>query len=245
MKNNIVTLWGSPGSGKTLTSIKIAKCLAEHRKNVIIVSCDMDAPTMPLVFPDISDDSPSLGYLLELSSLSPISVLKHCVPFAKNKYISLLGYKSKENIKTYHQFDSYHAQELFSILKELADFVVIDGISHIADNPLMIAALSCADISLKIVNPGLKGLLYLQSQKPLLQNNQLGNQINIVNNVFPSQSTTLTSEFMGGHSYILPHVPFLIEQYDTGQLLDTVFGKNAKQYEMEIRYLTKEITKNI
>ena len=36
----VVAVWGSPGSGKTITAVKIAKMLSARKKNVILLLCD-------------------------------------------------------------------------------------------------------------------------------------------------------------------------------------------------------------
>ena len=42
----MLAVWGSPGSGKTVTAVKIAKMLSARKKNVILLLCDMTAPTL-------------------------------------------------------------------------------------------------------------------------------------------------------------------------------------------------------
>lgn len=43
----ILAVWGSPGCGKTVTAVKIAKNLAAQKKNTVLLLCDMTAPMMP------------------------------------------------------------------------------------------------------------------------------------------------------------------------------------------------------
>ena len=44
----ILAVWGSPGCGKTVTAVKIARHLAAQKKNTVLLLCDMTAPiTMP------------------------------------------------------------------------------------------------------------------------------------------------------------------------------------------------------
>ena len=37
----VLAVWGSPGCGKTVTAVKIAKHLASQKKNVALLLCDM------------------------------------------------------------------------------------------------------------------------------------------------------------------------------------------------------------
>ena len=47
----ILAVWGSPGCGKTVTAVKIAKHLAAQKKNTVLLLCDMTAPMMPCICP--------------------------------------------------------------------------------------------------------------------------------------------------------------------------------------------------
>ena len=47
----IFAVWGSPGCGKTVTAVKIAKHLAAQKKNTVLFLCDMTAPMMPCICP--------------------------------------------------------------------------------------------------------------------------------------------------------------------------------------------------
>ena len=44
----ILAVWGSPGCGKTVTAVKIAKHLAAQKKNTVLLLCDMTAPTVTM-----------------------------------------------------------------------------------------------------------------------------------------------------------------------------------------------------
>ena len=47
----ILAVWGSPGCGKTVTAVKIARHLAAQKKNTVLLLCDMTAPMMPCICP--------------------------------------------------------------------------------------------------------------------------------------------------------------------------------------------------
>ena len=44
----VVAVWGSPGSGKTTMAVKMAKYLADKKRNVVLLLCDMTAPCCPV-----------------------------------------------------------------------------------------------------------------------------------------------------------------------------------------------------
>ena len=47
-KGGVLAVWGSPGSGKTTVAVKLAKYLADRKRNVSLLLCDMTAPMLPL-----------------------------------------------------------------------------------------------------------------------------------------------------------------------------------------------------
>ena len=62
---NVVAVWGSPSSGKTTVSVKLAHYLASRKKNVILLLCDMVSPPLPcLCGPSDLVEEHSLGSIL-------------------------------------------------------------------------------------------------------------------------------------------------------------------------------------
>ena len=51
LNSGVLAVWGSPGSGKTIVATKIAKYLADKKKNAVLLLCDMTAPMLPCICP--------------------------------------------------------------------------------------------------------------------------------------------------------------------------------------------------
>lgn len=73
----ILAVWGSPGCGKTVTAVKIAKNLAAQKKNTVLLLCDMTAPMMPCICPpsELEVDK-SLGSIFAAQHIS-VNLIKH------------------------------------------------------------------------------------------------------------------------------------------------------------------------
>lgn len=73
----VLAVWGSPGCGKTVTAVKIAKHLASQKKNVVLLLCDMTAPMMPCICPpsELECDK-SLGSIFVAQRIS-VNLIKH------------------------------------------------------------------------------------------------------------------------------------------------------------------------
>ena len=47
----VLAVWGSPGCGKTTVAVKLAKYLADRKKNVVLLLCDCTTPMLPCICP--------------------------------------------------------------------------------------------------------------------------------------------------------------------------------------------------
>ena len=65
MNGRIVCFWGSPGSGKTITTLAVAAALAKKKKNVIVFSGDKLTPALKVYLPSVEiTGKNSIGPLL-------------------------------------------------------------------------------------------------------------------------------------------------------------------------------------
>jgi Ni2+-binding GTPase involved in maturation of urease and hydrogenase len=60
--SKIITVWGSPNSGKTTLSVKLARELSKDN-DVILLSTDIVAPPVGMLLPYIKEKDRSLGRL--------------------------------------------------------------------------------------------------------------------------------------------------------------------------------------
>lgn len=98
----VLAVWGSPGCGKTVTAVKIAKHLASQKKNVALLLCDMTAPMMPCICPpsELECDK-SLGSIFAAQRIS-VNLIKHNLTTHKKlSYLTVLGLRKGENEYTY------------------------------------------------------------------------------------------------------------------------------------------------
>jgi len=76
-QEGILAVWGSPGSGKTVTAVKLAKHLADRKKNVVLLLCDMTAPMLPCICPPSElQGEHSLGSILAAAHVTE-PLIKH------------------------------------------------------------------------------------------------------------------------------------------------------------------------
>lgn len=241
--NQILAVWGSPGSGKTTLSVKIAKELEALKYSVALVLCEDELPMLPILLPNGKQSHPSLGHLLALPRISQAEILKHSVPYGNRGNISLLGYKHEDYETLYPEYSDSMARNFLISLTRLCDKVIIDCSHRLLENVLTAVSLATADAVLRVVNADLKSSTYISSQRQVLTDAKFhyDDQITVLNNVMPTQPDTVYSEIFGGASYILPHIPSIEEQFESGKLAESLFGRDARKYEPVVKAIIREV----
>ena len=242
----ILAVWGSPSSGKTVTAVKIARELSLNRKNVAVVFCDGVCPALPTVLKTKKPVEGSIGEVLAAPNVTQELILKNCECPAKNPYLSFIGYKAGENVFTYADYAKERAVDLLVLMRHIADCVVVDCASSLTDSIMSTAALEVADAVLRLGSCDLKGVSYFMSSLPLIADRRFKPEkhIRVLSNVKPRQDSGGYENTYGGVSYKLPHVAAIEEQFYSLSLLDGLSGKEAKTYETVIREIAEGVFAN-
>lgn len=244
LHGGVLAVWGSPGSGKTTVAVKLAKYLADKKKNVILVLCDMTAPMVPCVCPPTDlEYEKSLGSILSAPHVTETLVKYNMITHKKMAHLSMIGMLKGENEYTYASYSKIQAQEFIECLRKIAPFIIIDCGSYIANDILSAFALLECDSALRLVNCDLKSISYLSSQLQLLQNSKwdIEKQYKVASNVKANHGIDQLSGAMGSFAFKLPYSEELEEQYLTGNLLEDLSMKNSRAFRKEIEKITKEV----
>lgn len=107
----VLAVWGSPGSGKTTVAVRLAKYLADKRRNVILLLCDMTAPMLPCICPaaDLECER-SLGSVLAAAHVSENLVKNNLVTHKRLGYLTMLGMLKGENERSLFQSAGWDLQ---------------------------------------------------------------------------------------------------------------------------------------
>lgn len=102
LHGGVLAVWGSPGSGKSTVAVKLAKYLADKKKNVVLVLCDMTAPMLPCICPpsDLEFEK-SLGSILSAVHVTEPLIKYNMITHKKISYLTMLGMLKGENEYTY------------------------------------------------------------------------------------------------------------------------------------------------
>ena len=239
-EGGVLAVWGSPSSGKTVVSVKLAEYLAKKKKNVLLIFADMTAPPLPCVCAasDLEGER-SLGSILAAAHVTENLIRKNCMFYRKNDYLSMAGMLKGENVFTYPPYEQEQAAELILQAREVAPYVIIDCTSDI----LSAVALMEADTVLRLVNCDLKSISYLSSQLPLLRDNKwdADRQLKAASNVKQQEASSHMEQLLGSVAFQIPHSSEVERQYLEGELLAGLCLKESRAFRKEIEKIAKEV----
>ena len=79
----VITVWGSPDSGKSMFCCILAKALTRDKRKAIIINADMNVPMLPVWLPEqIIQTNTSIGQVLSSVEIdtSPVSYTHLTLP---------------------------------------------------------------------------------------------------------------------------------------------------------------------
>lgn len=239
---NMLAIAGSPGSGKTTLSIKLAAEIAKKKKNVIVVCGDPFVPSIPFLLPMDTEQEVSLGALLTAPTMTQEKILKACVPVPANEYISLLGYRMGENLMSYPKVTREKAVEFLVCLRHLADYVILDCTSVFEADVFSILAMEMADRVLCMGTSNLRGISYFKSHAGMLDGRaDDGKYISVIGNFKDGQEWEVVAGQYGGAGFLFPYVAELEQQYDEAGLWSPMSSKEAAPFQTELKKLLAEV----
>lgn len=240
----VLAVWGSPGCGKTVTAVKLAKALADKKRNVALLLCDMTAPMLPCICPPSElECERSLGSILAAARIGENLIKHNMITLKRQGFLTILGMKKGENEYTYPPYTEKQATELLRGLREIAPYVIIDCGSYIANDILSAVALMEADSVLRLANCDLKSVSYFSSQLPLLKDAKwdADKQYKVAANVKPQQAADHIGQVLGSVAFRLPYSGELEEQYLAGNLLANLTMKDSRPFRRELERILGEV----
>lgn len=164
----VITVWGSPGSGKSMFCCILAKALTRDKRKAIIINGEAGTPMLPIWLPEqIIETGASIGQVLSSVEIDTSLVASHVTVLKTYPFIGLMGYSAGENPLSYPETDYSMVLQLVSAASKLADFVILDCGSNMT-NVFTPAAIESGELVVRILTPDLKGVNYLKAHQPLL-----------------------------------------------------------------------------
>lgn len=240
----VLAVWGSPSSGKTTISVKLAKYLADKKRNVILLLCDMTTPMLPCICPSSDlECERSLGSILAAAHITDTLIKQNCITHKKMSYLTLIGMLKGENVFTYPPHSPELAIELIDHLRNIAPYIIIDCGSYIANDILSSVSLMEADSVLRIASCDLKSISYLSSQLPLLRDHKwdCDKQYKVASNIKTNEASEHIEQVLGKVVFKIPHSDEVAGQALEGNLFQDLNLKDSRSFRKEIEKISKEV----
>jgi len=234
----MIAVWGTPNSGKTAFSMKLAEhlYLTGRRKQVkvVVVFTDVTTPTMPVIFPLYrSDDIYSLGDLLAKTTITADDIFSYTTLIKGKENFGVIGYRETENRHSHPEYTKEKAQSFLRILVSNTDYTIVDCMTNPDDSVLSETALEEANRSVKLVTPDLKCLSYSMSQnKHLFARGYMPpTQISVINTPVQAFSMPVSDvrSHLGKIDFTLPFSTALAEQSLEGTMSEELRDRKYMQ----------------
>lgn len=240
----LLAVWGSPGSGKTVTAVKLAKALADKKRNVALLLCDMTAPMLPCICPpSVMECEGSLRSILAAAQIGENLIKHNMVTLKRLSFLTILGLQKGEGEYSCPPYTEKQAKELLYGLREIAPYVIVDCGSYIANDILSAVTLLEADSVLSLANCDLKSVSYFSSLPPMFKDSKWSTDrlYKTAANVKSQQNADHIGQVLGGVAFRLPYSQELEEQYLAGNLLADLTLKDSRPFRKALERIIGEV----
>ena len=238
----LIAVCGSPDSGKTTLSLKLAQEIYTQNKSkssVIFISTDLCVPVMAYIFPNGKDENlHSLGKALDKTDIFKEDIIRQFVNVNTMKNFAYLGFKLGENKYSYPTPTEDKVVQLLNAARASCDYVIVDCSSYEEDIIGRIAKRDC-DIAIQLFNPDIRCITYYAScvnQFMMIEGKSV-KVLNIMDNDLYLPIEEAKKHFKD-IKYSLPYSRELKKQMITGTLSE---GLHDTKYRAELRKLIKEV----
>ncbi|MBQ6263177.1 MAG: ATP-binding protein [Clostridia bacterium] len=236
----LIAVCGSPNSGKTTCALKLAQEIYHAKKtSVFFVSPDMNVPCMAYLFPNGKDaELFSLGVALDKTDIYKEDILSQTVNVKTMQNFGFLGFKLGENSYSYPRPTEDKVTEMFTVIKESAEYIIVDCTCERDDIISSIAKRDC-DCAIQLFTPDLRCISYYAScvNQFLMIEDRKVKVLNIMDNdiYLPIHET---ETHFHGMDFSLPYERDLKQQMITGTLSERL---GSCKFRAEVEKLAKAV----
>ena len=224
----VITVYGSPSSGKTALSVKLANRMSKTRKvNTGVLFSSIFPSPVSYIFPGfIERDFISIGEVLSKENILEEDVLSSLISPAQSGHICFSGYSSFDHPGSYPQTDMKRCSEYIKLLSENLDYLFIDTDTFVHNSLLSKAALMASGEKICAVSTDIKGCSWLSSSRAQITSSPQ-DEILVLNDT-SGLDAPISPESKNTESKCRISMPFssdLDSQFQSGSLLK---GNNPK-----------------
>lgn len=243
----LITVWGSPGSGKTTLSLEIAKLFAKQtQKNCLVIFTDDLTSPLNYLFPSLEDKGGSLGKIIATAGFYQDELIKSLVYHPDYKYLCFLGYRKNETRYNYPEISEMQVLDLFVSLGQMVEYVIVDCKTDFSVEPITQYALNEGKC-IQVGGGDLKSISYFQNMHYLTKAYDGIRERNckVVNNLWDFDVWRAVAEQYGDVDFFFPFCMEIQEHYlEEKSLLSLNDSKYNREFISElsglIDYLSNE-----
>lgn len=169
----VITVWGSPGSGKSMFSCILAKALTRDKRKAIIINAEISVPMLPVWLPEqIIQTNASVGQVLSSVEIDTTLVASHVTVLKSYPFIGLMGYSAGENPLSYPEVKYAMVLQLVNAAAKLVDFVILDCSSSMT-NVFTPAAIESGDLVIRLLKSEWRLIIMTKSKKSIVMHGML------------------------------------------------------------------------
>ena len=238
--STLIAVWGSPNSGKTTFTTKLATAIyANYQATVAVLYTDLESPVLPVIFPnERNEDLGSVGVPLSKIEVDTDDIVRNAVTVKTKTNLIFLGYKAGENRFTYPRYGRSKVEEFLEKLCSLADVIIVDCPSNLENNVLASVCVEKADQIIRLASPDLKSISFYLSQIPVYTDSHYRLEEHIQGLNTPNADVFMPVEEAKAHlkdvRFTVPYCRDVKLQMQTGRLMETTSDKAFEKRMMEI-----------
>ncbi len=178
----IIAVWGSPGSGKSILSTRMAINLSKEKAKILIIYTESMAVDIAWIYPN-EKNFVSMGDIWQ-KDIDIDEIYGYLMAVKGYNNLAYLSYKPGENLFSYPVFTKFNVLQRLNELQKIFDYIIIDCVSDISGNMLTAVSLEMADIVFRLAGTGVKDCFFFDSNLKLLLDSRfnLNRHITVLSN---------------------------------------------------------------
>lgn len=244
MSAKIITIWGSPASGKTALALALGAQIAGEKKNVIILNGDKLIPALPVYIPRGKFSSAdSIAPLLMSNRYSDIELAQRIKPHEKSEYLAFMGLSASENYITYHEFSKESVIRMINKLSTQTDYILIDGTSNPLENMITLTGLEISDAVIRVMTADVKGIVYMNAARNIYRDDRFkyDSHITVLGNVKNISPETEIMSVMGSFDFVLNYAYEAENKMMSGELMKNFGRSEGIRFEKTVSDIYKKL----
>ncbi len=238
MSAKIITVWGSPGSGKSVLALSLAAVIAEKSQNVIVFNGDKLVPALKMYCPyEVIDSKMSVGPLLLSGRYDDTDFAERLVHHPQSPYIAFVGMSPTDTYISYNRFERSNTIQMANKMAQHSDYVIIDGTSNPIEEPMTMIGLEISDMIIRCLTADVKGVLFLDAARSIYREAKyhFEEQIPVLGNVHAVSPISEVMSVSGHYDYVLGYAPEIENKFIAGELLRDFKTSPARSFEKQVR----------